>query len=419
MGSTAYLADGPAGLRVLDISDPSSPKETASVDTGVFLGPFHFHAGLALAPTVAGGLQLLEIVPSGSPSLVSTIPPPATGPVSAEEQRVYLSEGPAGLSLFDVSNRVLPRKVSEIPLPSAPYDIQVSNRVLYTAVEGALTIVDWKDPNSPSLRGSIGIPNARRLEVKDGVALVTHGDGVAVVDVSDPDSPRLAGELDGVMVQDAVQLGNQVLIAGWGVSAFDLTNPRTPVESGSHATSGFALDLSINGDLVFAATETKLLILRHRFGTMQNVTFELPQRAALSAGSLTLSSVADSGLPVSFTVVSGPGTLVGHQLVFSGPGEIKVRADQPGDAIFLPAGPVERTLLVTPDPYVRPGTVKLSGPDQIEFRIVAQPGQKFSVLASEDLGNWQVISSQTATGDDSLVTVTLSSAPRFFRVRQD
>lgn len=419
VGSTAYLADGPAGLRVLDVSDPSSPKETPAVEMGNFLGSVVVHDGLALAPTLGGGLHLLEVSASGSPTLVSTIPPPAGGPVSAEGQRVYLSESPTGLSLFDVSNRVLPRKVSQISLPSAVYDIRVSDGILYATVDGGLTIVDWQDPNSPLLRGSIEIPNARRLEVADGVALVTRDSGMAVVDVSDPDSPRIKGKLDDMTVSDALQLGNQVLIAGWDLRAFDLTNPRTPVESGSHATSGFLRNLSINGDLVFAATERRLTIFRHRFGTVQNITFNLAQRAALSAGSLALSSAADSRLPVKFTVVSGPGTLVDHQLVFSGPGEIVVRADQPGDAVFLPAGPVERTILVTADPHIRPETVKRSGPNQIEFRIVARPGQQFSVLASEDLGNWQVVSSQVATEADPLITITMSASPRFFRVRED
>lgn len=419
VGSTAYLADGPAGLRVLDVSDPSSPSEMASVEMGSLLATVLVHDGLALAATLSEGLHLLEVSASGSPTLVSTIPSPAGGPVSAEGQRVYLSEGPTGVSLFDVSNRMVPRKVSEISMPSAVYDMQVSDGILYATVEGALTIVDWQDPNSPLIRGSIEIPNASRLEVEDGVALVTRDSGMALADVSDPDFPRIKGELDDMTVRDALPLGNQVLIAGRGLRAFDLTHPRNPVESGSHATIGFPRDLSISGDLVFAATERKFMIFRQRMGMVQDIRFDLPQRAALSAGSVALSSVADSGLPVNFTVVSGPGTVVGNQLVFSAPGEIRVRAEQPGDATFLPAGPVERSILITADPRIRPETVTRRDPNQLEFRVVAQPGQPFSVLASEDLGKWLVISSHVATEDESLITVTLSAAARFFRVRED
>ncbi|MCU0793199.1 MAG: hypothetical protein MUE42_10215, partial [Opitutaceae bacterium] len=67
-----------------------------------------------------------------------------------------------------------------------------------------------------------------------------------------------------------------------------------------------------------------------------------------------LDAFATSDLPVSFTLVSGPGTLDGITLTATGRGTITVRATQPGDATYLPATAVVRTVSVLADP-VDPG----------------------------------------------------------------
>jgi hypothetical protein len=60
--------------------------------------------------------------------------------------------------------------------------------------------------------------------------------------------------------------------------------------------------------------------------------------AIAEAGSeIELFGMADSLLPVSLRVVSGPGALSGNVLRISGRGEIVVEATQPGDSIFRPA----------------------------------------------------------------------------------
>jgi len=69
----------------------------------------------------------------------------------------------------------------------------------------------------------------------------------------------------------------------------------------------------------------------------------MPDRPAI-ADAFALQANASSGLPVSFTVLSGPATLEGAMLHVSAPGVITVRASQAGDAMFLPAAPVDRTV---------------------------------------------------------------------------
>jgi hypothetical protein len=78
----------------------------------------------------------------------------------------------------------------------------------------------------------------------------------------------------------------------------------------------------------------------------QTITFgAIPDQVQTNV--LTLSATASSGLPVTFSVVSGPATLAsGNRLSFSAPGSVTVRASQAGNTTYDPAEPVDRTFRV-------------------------------------------------------------------------
>jgi N-acetylneuraminic acid mutarotase len=52
---------------------------------------------------------------------------------------------------------------------------------------------------------------------------------------------------------------------------------------------------------------------------------------------IALAASSSAGLPVTFTVLSGPATVSGSSLTITGPGTVLVRAEQPGDATWFPA----------------------------------------------------------------------------------
>jgi len=79
----------------------------------------------------------------------------------------------------------------------------------------------------------------------------------------------------------------------------------------------------------------------------QTITFAALSDVPFTATPIALSATASSGLTVSFSVVSGNGSISGNQLTLLGTGSITVRASQSGDAAWLAATPVERTFTVT------------------------------------------------------------------------
>lgn len=75
----------------------------------------------------------------------------------------------------------------------------------------------------------------------------------------------------------------------------------------------------------------------------QSLTFANPGNRPSGSPPFALDGTSSAGLPVLFTVVSGPATYSAGQLQITGPGPITVQASQPGDAFFLPAPAVTQT----------------------------------------------------------------------------
>ena len=80
----------------------------------------------------------------------------------------------------------------------------------------------------------------------------------------------------------------------------------------------------------------------------QTITFSNPGTQAYGEAPITLSGTASSGLPVSYSVISGPGSVSGNVLTILGAGPVTVEADQSGDSDWLPAPPVQDSFAVNP-----------------------------------------------------------------------
>ncbi|MFD2572845.1 M4 family metallopeptidase [Spirosoma soli] len=80
--------------------------------------------------------------------------------------------------------------------------------------------------------------------------------------------------------------------------------------------------------------------------TAQTITFNTIADRYANQGDMTLRASSSANLPVSFQVRSGPATLTGSTLKFTGPGTVTVRAYQDGNNQFAAATPVDRTFQV-------------------------------------------------------------------------
>jgi hypothetical protein len=106
----------------------------------------------------------------------------------------------------------------------------------------------------------------------------------------------------------------------------------------------------------------------------QTINFA-PLASPVSYGiaAIPLVATASSGLPVRFSVVSGPGTITGSSLKITGPGTVVVAANQAGNADYSAAPQVTQTIVV------------YQGSDSIVLTVIAtsrKSGQPFTFTAT-------------------------------------
>ncbi|OWK42924.1 DUF4347 domain-containing protein [Fimbriiglobus ruber] len=121
-------------------------------------------------------------------------------------------------------------------------------------------------------------------------------------------------------------------------------DPNTGILSGTPPAGGtFKFNITAtNGVSPNATVPVTLVVL-----PAQVISFTLASPVIYGVPPITLSATGGaSGNAVTFSVVSGPGTIAGNTLTVTGAGNIVVEADQGGNTSFAPANPVRQTLVV-------------------------------------------------------------------------
>lgn len=243
---------------------------------------------------------------------------------------------------------------------------------------------------------------------------------MAIFDVSDPAAPRRLGGFDTSGTAYGVQVVGTlayVADASAGLQVIDVSDPAAPRRLGGFATSGRASGVQVVGTLAYVADgEWGLRI----FGLSesrqhQGLTFDPPSPAILTHHPLTLTATASSGLPVTYQVISGPATVAGALLTLTGEGTVVVRAEQGGDAQFLPAPPVQReiTVLAAPTP-LRLSEVSMVPEGRLRFRMEGPTGGRVVLQFSPDLRAWTAVSTNTVPVTVEPPPVS-DSGPGFYR----
>ena len=124
---------------------------------------------------------------------------------------------------------------------------------------------------------------------------------------------------------------------------------KSTVEMMSQATFG-AWNISAAADS--AATVWRIFegqsypLLRVFFAPQAISGFSPPTSATYGDGPITLGAIASSGLPVSFSVTSGPGSISGNILTITGAGTIQLMASQAGNATYSVAPNLTAAMVV-------------------------------------------------------------------------
>ena len=161
----------------------------------------------------------------------------------------------------------------------------------------------------------------------------------------------------------------------------------------------FSSGLASNYNIAYAAGTLTIA-----GGASQSITFNPQTTATYGDPAITLSATSTSGLPVNFTLVSGPATLSGSALTITGAGTITVRATQEGDSTYAAASDVQKTITVANASYTVTGST--SGNGSIQCVTPVTSGNTTTCTLTPDTGYKISVASGCGSGSLSGTTYT-------------
>ncbi|QHI70825.1 S8 family serine peptidase [Tichowtungia aerotolerans] len=240
VGDYAYIADGDAGLTIIDISNPENPFRAGS------LGAVGERFGIASLNT--DGF--------------------ASGVAVTTNGIACIADGTNGLVVVDVSNPLIPTKLASYNTPGKAVRVVVQGNYAYIAdgnggyYVGGLEVVDISNPSSPVLAGrkSMGGEYVFDVYVSGSSAyLVTGNDTVTAIDISDPTDPQyrtsaLLGSSTSPSLYAVCGDGSRLFVASRSkeVGIFDMNLNRLDGRQ-AIATEAIPRDIYVAGNFLYIA----------------------------------------------------------------------------------------------------------------------------------------------------------------------
>jgi hypothetical protein len=265
-GHYAYLADH-EGIRVIDILNPNAPSlvgstPTPGVPNAVAIAYHEASQSVALSSTLAyvadgpAGLQIVDVSNPAAPNVIGGVDTPSGArDVAVVSDRAYVADSFSGVKVVDVTDPTTPAIIHEIDTFRAR-GIAVKLPYAYIADADSGFKVINVEVAPPVLVGQVQLPgSAERVVLNGSLAYVAAAyAGIQVIDVADPQSPQVVGNIpQPASAFDVAVAGSAAYLAAWefGVRAVDVTVPTAPLLLGSGATVGEATGITVAGDLLY------------------------------------------------------------------------------------------------------------------------------------------------------------------------
>ncbi|MFC2141192.1 hypothetical protein ACFLQP_02730, partial [Acidobacteriota bacterium] len=306
---------GGKGLEIINISNPSNPGKIGELEFDNNEGAIHVKGNYAYAVTVKEGLKVIDVTIPSSPKLVKDLDIGASNicvsgnyayvlnyrqlvivdisiPSQPTPVGIYCTEADTGLCVIDNYVYLISSyfyygvKIIDVSTPSSPVMVNYfkppelalvrinriffKNNYAYLSHRNGVSILDVSNPLVPILVGNLETGAAvGALDVKGNYAYAAgyydgpYGDKVfRIIDVSNPSAPVLLGKGKPSEKVFNLQVKGNYLYAAvgqGGLEIFNVSNPKKPEEVGNYDKSGQVLDIEVRGNYAYLAGESAML----------------------------------------------------------------------------------------------------------------------------------------------------------------
>lgn len=303
----AYVAQGDAGLLILDMQDPTRPLWLGSTGRlgrlvklvargdGVWVASddgvvSHVDVFNAAQPSFSAkqrlpssrvhalaveGQEVWAATKEGVLRIAFDAEPPPSSNADLDVGRgvnyggqrradvagdlVYVADWFSGLHIYDVADDTRPRLLASLRTPGSAKGVVVRGDYAFVADDDhGLQVVDVRDPRAPRIVANIATPGLAYTPklVGDLLYLASHRGGFQIIDVSAPTRPKLVADVvtPGMAWSLAVADGTlYVADDAAGLLIYDVRDPAAPRALGSYTGGGRLEEVLVRKGVAYLA----------------------------------------------------------------------------------------------------------------------------------------------------------------------
>lgn len=226
-----------------------TPSPVSAVNLPSYGNSVAVRDGWAFVAGGPGGLHVVDVSNVRQPRVVTSLPLQGNAnDIVLDGSLAYIAAGDAGVHVVDVTVPQAPALVGSADTPGSAIALRIAGQLLFVADGAAgLQVLSVADPAAPAGIGSWDTPGeANGLAVAGGLAVVsTHTAAIEVVDVATPDAPVGLSTVPSTLETFDVEIvGTYAYVAtADDLRVVDLSDPLVPVDLGTFGAGFWMIDL--------------------------------------------------------------------------------------------------------------------------------------------------------------------------------
>ena len=262
-GDYAFVAAGPDGLRIIDISDPVKPAAVGLVETERAVG-VAVRGDYVYISDRDEGLLVANIVAPTRPFVVGSRLAGLAAAVGVRGKYAYIADELRGVRIYDVSNVRSPERIGVLEGFNA-YDLEILDAtMLIPAGSRGLAVIGLENPEVPTLLNTVRIGDVRSIELKDKLAcLIDSAGDILVLDISNPREPRSFSKISDARAAYLTIESSYIFVSriDGGLDLYNVDNPGEPTFF-ENAPLGRLKRLKFKDDYVYASTDRGIAVIQ-------------------------------------------------------------------------------------------------------------------------------------------------------------
>lgn len=256
-----YVAYGIAGLRIIDVTNPSNVTLLGTADLGGDSRAVVASGNFAYVAARDSGVYVVDATDPANPIKIKTLQTPRARGIAISGSTIYVAASDSGMGMFDITSPENPTFIGYTGSDVYGENVAVNGNIAGITDYGKITFYDVSNPSAPVKKGSTGsfTTGNEGFAINGNYAYVPDGDSLKIFNISDLMSPAFVSKIrtGGYGYLSAVD-GNYCYVAseGTGIRTIDVSNPSLPVEAGFYDDVPQSRGVAVNGKYVYAAEKS-------------------------------------------------------------------------------------------------------------------------------------------------------------------